>query len=441
MNRIKSQMIYKKACEVIPGGVNSPVRAFKGLAITPMIVNKGEGAWIEDVDGRRYIDYCMSWGASVLGHAHPEIIETVSAQLQKGSSFGIATEIEEKMASKIVDMMPSIEKIRFVSSGTEATMTAIRLARGYTGREKILKFTGHYHGHTDALLVKPGSGASSLTFSKGVPSGAMQDTLCFEFNDVDGLKHFFNSPLALQTAGLILEPVTGNMGVILPKPGFLDFLRKETARLGIVLIFDEVMTGFRVGLHGAQGVYQINPDLTCLGKIVGGGFPAAALGGKKEILDLLSPLGDVYQAGTLSGNPVAMEAGFKTLSILERPGVFSQLLKNTDSLTQPLQHLFSSVESSIVQAGAMFSPFLKLNNPTCRKDLDHLDEACFQRFFIYLFERGIYIPPHPHESWFLSSAHTKDQIDYTMDCIHSFISSELEKGLLQETTSSRLISN
>lgn len=420
--RSESEAIYARSCAVIPGGVNSPVRSFKGLNMTPMIVESGSGALIRDVDGKEYIDYCMSWGSQILGHAHPAVIMAATSQMQRGSSFGIATEAEEKLAAKIVNLIPSIQKIRFVSSGTEATMTALRLARGYTKRTKIVKFVGHYHGHSDALLVQAGSGASSLASSLGVNQTVVEDTLCLPFNDFEALDALFRShPSRLDIAAVILEPITGNMGVVLPEPLFLEKLREETARNGTLLIFDEVITAFRVGLQGAQGMYGIDPDLTCLGKIVGGGFPAAALGGRAEIMDCLAPLGGVYQAGTLSGNPVAMVAGLATLSFLETADFYQKLKKKTDLLTLPIKESLTDKNGCLQQAGSMFSLFFGLKKVSSREDLSRLDSDRFALFFRYLFERGIYIPPHAHESWFISAAHTEEQLDYTRRTIDSFL--------------------
>ena len=287
MSRPRSEAIYTRACTLIPGGVNSPVRSFKGLGMSPpMIAESGSGARVRDADGNEYIDYCMSWGSLILGHAHPGITDAAIAQMRRGSSFGIATNLEVEMAAKIADLVPSIEKTRLVSSGTEATMTAMRLARGYTEKPKILKFSGHYHGHSDALLIQAGSGVASLNpiaTSKGVNPAVISDTLCFPFNDFKAIRSFFRiDPRAQQVAAVILEPITGNMGVVLPEPGFLEMLREETARVGALLIFDEVITGFRVGLSGVQGLFGIHPDLSCFGKVIGGGFPVAAVGGKKR---------------------------------------------------------------------------------------------------------------------------------------------------------------
>lgn len=427
MIRTQSEEIYTKACSVIPGGVNSPARSFKGLGITPMIVERGSGDSIYDVDRRSYIDFCGSWGALILGHAHPEIVKATCEQIALGTSFGIATAIEENLARLVVDLIPSIEKIRFVNSGTEATMTAMRLARGFTERPKILKFTGHYHGHSDALLVQAGSGVASinpLATSKGVNLSTIADTLCFPFNDREKIRSFFRqSPEASQVAAVILEPITGNMGVVLPEPGFLETLREETERVGALLIFDEVITGFRVGLTGAQGLYGIDPDLTCFGKVIGGGFPVAAVGGKAKILDHLAPLGQVYQAGTLSGNPVAMRAGLETLQRLQAPHFYERLQQKADRLAQPIQEMLQrkKINACLQQAGSMLNLFFGLKQVKCREDLQQLDQEQFVQFFRYLFERGVYISPHSQEAWFVSAAHTDAHLDEAADTICEFL--------------------
>lgn len=424
MDRAKSKNVYDRCCQVIPGGVNSPVRSFSHLKMDPLIVESGKGSRITDVDGNSYIDFCCSWGALILGHCHSEIVESVCEQMRKGSSFGIATEIEEKIASKIVDLIPSIEKIRFVNSGTEAVMTAMRLARGFTERPKIVKFSGHYHGHSDSLLIQAGSGVASLNplaTSKGVNPSTIADTICLPFNDFEALRAFFKSVQADRVAAVILEPIAGNMGVVLPERGFLEMLREETKKNGSLLIFDEVITGFRVALTGAQGLYGIDPDLTCLGKVIGGGFPVAAVGGKANILDALAPLGEVYQAGTLSGNPVAMRGGYETLLHVEKKGFYDSLKQKADEMTAPLKEALKGKNASLQQMGSMFNIFFGVKCVRSKEDLKELDEEAFVQFFHYLFERGIYISPSSHEAWFLSEAHSGDDIEYTVKCMIEFI--------------------
>jgi len=424
--RFASKEIFSKSCEVIPAGVNSPVRSFQAMGFSPpLIVESGNGSLIRDVDGREYIDFCGSWGALILGHAHPKIVTAVQEQVTKGSSFGIATAIEEQLARKVVQLVPAIEKLRFVCSGTEAGMTALRLARGYTERPKIIKFTGHYHGHADALLIQAGSGVSYLNpgaTSKGVTEGSVADTICLPFNDFDVVRGFFRtSPLASQVAAVILEPITGNMGVVLPEPGFLDMLREETRCIGALLIFDEVITGFRVGLHGAAHLYGIDPDLILLGKVVGGGFPVAAVGGKAKILDTLAPLGQVYQAGTLAGNPIAMRAGLTTLQILEEPQFYQTLEEKTAQITEPLRAAIEAKGGCLQRCGSMFSLFFGLKKVTSKENLAKLDEKTFIRLFCHLFDRGIYIPPSSHEAWFVSSAHTPEQLEFVLKEICLFL--------------------
>jgi glutamate-1-semialdehyde 2,1-aminomutase len=433
MLRTRSEEVYRKSCAVIPGGVNSPVRAFTGLGISPLIVEKGAGDLIWDVDGHVFVDYCLSWGPMILGHAHPNVVKGVVEQMGRGSSFGIATEIEERLAEKLVSLIPSLEKVRFVSSGTEATMTALRLARGYTERSKIIKFMGNYHGHHDALLVQAGSGVSSLNplaTSKGIHPGAIADTLLFSFNDISGVRSFFQMhPMAGEVAAVIIEPVAGNMGVVPPESGFLDMLREETQRIGAVLIFDEVMTGFRVGLKGAQGLYGIEPDLSCFGKVIGGGFPVAAVGGKASIMDHLAPLGQVYQAGTLSGNPVAMRAGWETLCLIEQPGFYEELFAKTERLVQPIKKTIEKIgaKACLQHVGSMLTLFLGPKEVKNKQDAARVDEARFAKLFRFLLEKGIYIPPASQEAWFLSNAHTEEHIDNTAKAVCEFL--EIENRL------------
>lgn len=422
MIRTKTETLYAKSSNLMPGGVNSPVRAFKGLGVTPLIVESGKGDLIFDVDGHEYIDYCGSWGALILGHAPQSVVTSVCHQMEKGSSFGIATALEEKIAAKMIGLIPSVEKIRFVSSGTEATMTALRLARGYTEKTKILKFTGHYHGHSDALLIRAGSGVAHLNAvatSKGVPASAIADTLCFPFNDFQ-IRDFLRGRHDI--AAIIVEAVPGNMGVVPPLAGFLEMLREESARIGALLILDEVITGFRVGLRGMQGKLNLDPDLSCFGKVIGGGFPVAALGGKAKILDCLAPLGQVYQAGTLSGNSVAMSAALATLEEIEKPGFYEKLEEKTNRLTSPIRKALKG-KGCLNQVGSMFSLFFGKETVHAREEITPLHEEQFAGFFRYLFERGIYLSPSPFEASFISSAHTEEHLDYTAKTICEYFDS------------------
>jgi glutamate-1-semialdehyde 2,1-aminomutase len=398
-HRPHSEKIFKSSCQVIPGGVNSPVRSFPGLDMTPMIVQRGQGAMIWDEDQNSYIDYCGGWGSLILGHAHPYVVEAASNQIMLGSSFGISTLSELQLAERIVRHYSSIEKVRFVSSGTEAVMSAVRLARGYTNKNTILKFNGNYHGHFDSFLVQAGSGVSNLenSSSKGIPADFIKHTVSLPYNETELVRAFIQNHSDL--AAVVIEPVAGNMGVVPAKLNFLTMLREETEKKGIVLIFDEVISGFRVGLSGAQGLYQIKPDLTTLGKIIGGGFPAAAFGGKKAIMDCLSPLGPVYQAGTLSGNPVAMKAGLATIAELEKPNFYEELQLKTNYLLAPLK----KADITINQVGSMFTLFV--------------GEKRYQHLFKALFEKGIYFPPSQQEACFISSAHKKEQLEFTQKAL------------------------
>lgn len=424
-DRPRSVAIHKKSCKVIPQGVNSPVRAFPGLKEAPLIIERGKGDQVFDADGNTFIDYCCSWGALILGHADPDIVEATTARLSQGSSFGIATEIEGLLAEEVAKVLPSMEKLRFVSSGTEATMSAARLARGATGRDVIVKFIGCYHGHADFFLVQAGSGVASFTAgasSAGVPADAVKHTVCLPFNDREAVEAFFADPSYKgRVAAVIVEPVAGNMGCVPAHPEFLQLLREETTQAGALLIFDEVITGFRVGLQGAQGLYGIRPDLTCLGKVVGGGFPAAAFGGRAEIMDCLSPEGSVYQAGTLSGNPVAMEAGYRTLKRLQQPGFYEALEAKCRRLIDPVQHCIEKIgiEACVQRVGSMFTVFLGKRQVDCMADT----QACkgYTELFSYLFERGIYFPPLQFESCCLMEAHTEQHIDQTKELLLEFL--------------------
>jgi glutamate-1-semialdehyde 2,1-aminomutase len=421
--RKRSDEIFQSSCTVIPGGVNSPVRAFPGLSLTPLIVSSGKGDTLWDVDGNAYIDYCCSWGALILGHAFPKIVQGVCDQVQKGSSFGIATDSEKQLAQKLVSLLPHLEKVRFVSSGTEATMSAIRLSRGFTNRSLIVKFNGHYHGHVDALLIRAGSGVAHLNkeaSSKGVTEETIKHTLSLPFNDLQRVSSFFQSCDDL--AAVIVEPVAGNMGVVPASLPFLQMLREETYKKGALLIFDEVITGFRVGLRGAQELYGITPDLSCYGKIIGGGFPVAAFGGRKEIMDHLAPLGEVYQAGTLSGNPIAMHAGYQTLQEIEKEGFYESLELKTKRFLGPIEAAMKKI-GCVQRQGSMFSLFFGPSKVTSKEDLASLDQERFKQFFRFLFERGVYIPPSPYETWFLSSAHTEEHLAKTQELILQFVNS------------------
>ncbi len=412
-HRTNSRAIFQDSCQVIPGGVNSPTRAFPGLDMTPLIAARGEGAVVWDADGHAYIDYCCSWGALILGHCHPAVVEAATEQMRLGAGFGMATPPELAIAQKICQHLPSIEKVRFVSSGTEATMSAIRLARGYTGKDKIVKFDGHYHGHSDGLLVRSGSAVVQINLeasSKGVPADFVRHTVCLPFNDLETARNFIRSHDDI--AGVILEPVAGNMGLVPADPDFLAMLREETEKKGIVLIFDEVISGFRIGLQGAQGHYQITPDLTCLGKIIGAGFPAAAFGGKASIMNQLAPLGEVYQAGTLSGHPVAMRAGLAALEQLEEPGFYEKLEAKTTYLVEALRQMMhdNKITGCVNQLGSMFTPFFgafEVRNKIT------LDQQLYCKFFKQLFQQGIYMAPSPYEANFISSAHTDEQLERT----------------------------
>ena len=413
-----SQALFEQAQQHIPGGVNSPVRAFKGVGGDPLFIDHAQGPYIFDPEGNRYIDYVGSWGPMILGHAHPEVISAVSDIISKGLSFGAPTELETRMADKVCELLPSIELVRMVSSGTEATMSAIRLARGYTGRDKIVKFEGCYHGHSDSLLVKAGSGALTLgePSSPGVPAALAEHTITLDYNDIEQVKETF-AQVGDQIACIIVEPVAGNMNCIPPQTGFLEGLREACDQHGAVLIFDEVMTGFRVALGGVQGLYNVTPDLTTLGKVIGGGMPVGAFGGKREIMEKIAPLGPVYQAGTLSGNPVAMTAGLKTLELISAPGFFDTLTKKTAQLVNGLteQAAAAGVPLTSNQVGGMFGIFFtdadKVSNfaqsTACNQEQ-------FKAFFHAMLKRGVYLAPSAFEAGFVSSSHSDKDLEATI---------------------------
>lgn len=414
-----SSELFSQAQKVIPGGVNSPVRAFKGVGGTPVYFDRAQGAYVWDSEGKRYIDYVGSWGPMILGHAHPAVIDAVKHSAEKGLSFGAPTEIETVMAQKVCELLPSIDMVRMVSSGTEATMSALRLARGYTDRDKIVKFEGCYHGHSDSLLVKAGSGALTLGVpsSPGVPAALAADTITLAYNDSDAVKQTF-AELGEQIACIIVEPVAGNMNCIPPEPGFLQSLRDVCDHYGSVLIFDEVMTGFRVGLQGAQGLYGIKPDLTTLGKIIGGGLPVGAFGGSRKIMEYLAPLGPVYQAGTLSGCPVAMAAGLKTLELISAPDFYEELAAKTAELLAGLQAAAdqAGIPFTTNQVGGMFGLFFSAEKSITRfAQVMACDVERFKRFFHGMLDRGVYLAPSAFEAGFVSAAHNERDLQATVE--------------------------
>ena len=414
---LKSEDLFRKALRLMPGGVNSPVRAFRAVGGEPLFVASGKGARITDVEGRSYLDYVLSWGPLILGHCHPQVMEALARVLETGTSFGASTPAEVELAEQIQAAFPSIERVRLVNSGTEATMAALRVARAATGREKILKFEGCYHGHSDSLLVKAGSGVATLGLpdSPGVPRALAELTITVPFNDSAALEEAFRVH-DHQLAAVIVEPVAGNMGCVAPRAGFLARLRTLAAEQGTVLIFDEVLTGFRVAYGGAQQLYGIQPDLTTLGKIIGGGLPVGAYGGKAALMDLVAPAGPVYQAGTLSGNPLAVAAGLKTLELLRAPGFYERLDALAESLVAGLRAEAdrASVALTINRVGSMFTPFFTAEAVTDYASAKKADTAAFGRFFRALRERGIYLPPSQFEAAFISSAHSEDDIAETI---------------------------
>jgi glutamate-1-semialdehyde 2,1-aminomutase len=411
--------LFSQAKQVIPGGVNSPVRSFSSVGGTPIYIDHAQGAYLFDSTDKRYIDYVGSWGPMILGHAHPEVIATVKETAEKGLSFGAPTELETQMATKVCELVPSIDLVRMVSSGTEATMSAIRLARGFTGRDKIVKFEGCYHGHADSLLVKAGSGALTLGVpsSLGVPDSVAADTITLTYNDIDGVNEFF-AEYGEQIACIIVEPVAGNMNCIPPVAGFLETLRRVCDQSGTVLIFDEVMTGFRVALGGAQAVYEITPDLTTLGKVLGGGMPVGAFGGKREIMESIAPLGGIYQAGTLSGNPIAMAAGLKTLALISAPNFYEGLTQKTQTFVNAMQQRAIEVGISMTTntVGGMFGLFFS-DEPKISSfaQVMKCDQARFKTFFHGMLAEGIYLAPSAFETGFMSAAHTQEDLEQTLD--------------------------
>lgn len=413
----KSSEAFEIAEKLMPGGVNSPVRAFKAVDTPPLFMERGEGSKIYDIDGNEYIDYVLSWGPLILGHRNPKVIDAIHSVVDRGTSFGASTLEENRLAQLVIDRVPSIEKVRMVSSGTEATLDTLRLARGFTGKNKIIKFEGNYHGHSDSLLIKAGSGVATLGLpdSPGVPEGTAKNTITVPYNDLEAVQYAFDQ-FGDDIAAVIVEPVAGNMGVVPPVEGFLQGLRKITTDNQALLIFDEVMTGFRVGYHCAQGYFNVTPDLTCLGKVIGGGLPVGAFGGKKEIMDHIAPSGEIYQAGTLSGNPLAMTSGYMTLSQLT-PESYDYFNTLGDMLEEGLKATFKKYNVPIVinRAGSMIGFFLNEGPVTNFKQANQSDLKLFSHMYRELAKEGIFLPPSQFEGMFLSTSHTKEDIQKTLD--------------------------
>lgn len=423
----RSHDLFEQAQKYIPGGVNSPVRAFKGVGGDPVFFKHSEGAYLVDEDNNRYIDYVASWGPMIVGHQHPEVIKAVQKVVAEGIGYGAPTAIETEMAKMVCDIVPSVEMVRMVNSGTEATMTAIRLARGYTGRDKLIKFEGCYHGHSDSLLVKAGSGALTLGVptSPGVPASLAEHTITLDFNDIEQVKQVFEE-VGEQVACVIVEPVAGNMNCVPPVPGFLEGLREVCTQYGAVLIFDEVMTGFRVSLGGAQQHYNVTPDLCTLGKVIGGGLPVGAFGGKREIMEKIAPLGPVYQAGTLSGNPVSMAAGLTTLKLIQEPGFHDNLSKKAAALCDGLKERASAAGIPLTtnQVGAMFGVFFSNEDTiTSFKQVTECNIEQFKIFYHGMLSQGVYMAPSAYEAGFVSAAHTDKEINATLDAAEKVFAS------------------
>lgn len=420
MNINKSVGLFNRAKEIMPGGVSSPVRDFSAVGGQPLFIDRGEGPYLFDVDGNRYIDYVQSWGPLILGHSHQKVVSALQDALERGTSFGAPCQLEIRLAELIQTFMPQVEMLRFVNSGTEATMSALRLARAFSKRDKIIKFEGCYHGHADLLLVQAGSGVATLGLpdSPGVPSATVEDTLVARYNDIDSVQGLFDN-FPEEIAAVIIEPVAGNMGVVPPVPGFLDGLRAITKQHRSLLIFDEVMTGFRVHPGGAQTLYDIQPDLTTLGKVIGGGLPVGAYGGRKEIMEHIAPAGSVYQAGTLSGNPLAMTAGIATLKALKQPGVWKKMEAAVSKLTQGVAQIAIEAKIPIKQTavGTMFSTFFTESEIKDWSTVKTCDTERFGKFFQYMLENGIYLAPSQFEAGFMSAVHEQDIINKTIDAV------------------------
>jgi len=422
-----SHTLYQEAQQLLPGGVNSPVRAFRGVGGEPIFIDSARGPYLFDVDGNRYLDYVQSWGPMILGHAHASVVEAVIQASKRGFSFGAPTEAESELAKMVIESVPSIEMVRFVNSGTEATMSALRLARAYTGRHKIIKFSGCYHGHADMLLVQAGSGVATMGLpdSPGVPPEATGNTLIAPYNDIEAVETLFHT-YPTEIAAVIVEPVAANMGLVLPQPGFLEQLRSLTKAYGALLIFDEVMTGFRVALGGMQERVSIIPDLTCLGKIIGGGLPVGAYGGRREIMEQVAPLGAMYQAGTLSGNPLAMAAGIATLTEMRKPGQYEELERKSQRLGDGLERVINEtgVELQFARIGAMFCLYFTGQPVTDYASAKSSDTASYAQYFWNMLARGIYLPPSQFEACFISLALDDEMIEETIESARLALSGE-----------------
>ncbi|MGB8706751.1 MAG: glutamate-1-semialdehyde 2,1-aminomutase [Dehalococcoidia bacterium] len=424
----RSKRLFEEAQRYLPGGVDSPVRAFKAVGGTPLFIKRGQGSRLYDEDGNEFIDYVGSWGPLILGHAHPRVVKAVKKAVEQGSSFGAPTQLETTLAKLISDALPSIEMVRFVNSGTEATMSAIRLARAFTGRNKMLKFAGGYHGHSDGLLTKAGSGMATLGIpsSPGVPAAVTADTLVAPYNNLEAVEQIFKD-FASDIAAVIVEPIAGNMGVVLPQPGFLERLRSLTRQYGALLIFDEVITGFRVAYGGAHSLYKIAPDLTCLGKIIGGGLPVGAYGGRRDIMQLVAPSGPVYQAGTLAGNPLAMTAGIETITILKESGAYQELERKSSLLEKGIIEAANKtgMEIQLPRIGSMFTIFFARAPVTDYETATRADTELYAKFFHHMLSQGVYLPPSQFEAAFVSVAHTHKDIQSTVNAAEKTFTSLL----------------